>query len=734
MKIATYNVNGINGRLNVLLQWLRDTQPDIVCLQELKAPQDKFPIKAVEDAGYTAIWHGQKQWNGVAVLARGYEMQEVTRLLPGDSDDLQSRYMEVLINGILIVCLYLPNGNPAPGPKLQYKLKWFDRLAVRSQILLDLKTPTILIGDFNIIPTEADVYKPERWIKDALFLPEVREAFSSLVAQGWTDAIRRLYPHEKIYTFWDYFRNAYERDAGLRIDHFLLGPNTPNQAVKATQYTANNLAFLKAGTADQNILKERGDDVRIDWGYMYVAVPFNTGVKQFVSERNENHDVFTANTANPMTGKHLMLHTLIDMGKVNSTEKEQIILMGYDEIESIEYFNRKLRPWWKLTPETTIEQQFSLAVKEYPSIIKKCEALNKMIYADALKAGGEKYAKLCELAYRQCLAAHTLVKSPEGEILYLSKENNSGGFINTVDVTYPSAPLFLVYNVNLMKGMLNGIYYYSESGKWAKPYPAHDLGTYPVANGQIYNEDMPVEECGNMIILTAAIAKAENNPEYAKKHWNTLKIWADYISREGFDPANQLCTDDFAGHLAKNTNLSMKAIVALGSYVQMANQTGDKAESQKYDSMSKDMVAKWMEMADDGDHYALTFNNKGTWSQKYNLVWDKLLKLNLFPQKVYDTEIKYYLTKQNEFGLPLESRATYTKSDWVIWTSVLASDPKDFHAIINPMYDYATKTKTRVPLSDWHETKTGLKQGFQARSVVGGYFIKVLEEKLHDKK
>lgn len=224
MKIATYNVNGVNGRLPVLLRWLEETKPDIVCLQELKAPQEKFPEKAIADAGYTAIWHGQKSWNGVAILSRDAEMEEIGRGLPGDEEDLQSRYMEVMVNGIVICCLYLPNGNPAPGPKFDYKLRWFERLTERAATLLTFNTPVILVGDFNVIPTENDVYKPERWLKDALFRPETREAFKTLVAQGWTDAIRYLYPTEKIYTFWDYFRDAYGRDAGLRIDHFLLSP------------------------------------------------------------------------------------------------------------------------------------------------------------------------------------------------------------------------------------------------------------------------------------------------------------------------------------------------------------------------------------------------------------------------------------------------------------------------------------------------------------------------------
>jgi len=231
MKIATYNVNGINGRLLVLLRWLDQTAPDIVCLQELKAPQDKFPEKAIKDAGYNAIWHGQKQWNGVAILARNMEIEEITRAMPGDEEDSQSRYLEALINGVVIGCLYMPNGNPAPGPKFEYKLKWFQRLSERAGILLDLKTPVVLVGDFNVMPTDLDVYKPEKWVNDALFRVEVRTAFKDLVSQGWTDAIRKLYPNEKIYTFWDYFRNAYGRNAGLRIDHFLLSPQITGNLV-----------------------------------------------------------------------------------------------------------------------------------------------------------------------------------------------------------------------------------------------------------------------------------------------------------------------------------------------------------------------------------------------------------------------------------------------------------------------------------------------------------------------
>lgn len=234
MKIATYNVNGVNGRLPVLLQWLAEAQPDIVCLQELKAPQEKFPEADINKAGYDAIWHGQKQWNGVAILTKtGMDVKEVGRALPGDTEDVQSRYLECMVEGILICCLYLPNGNPAPGPKFDYKLKWFQRLTDRAKALLEFKIPVILMGDFNVMPTELDVYKPERWVDDALFRPETRAAFHNLVAQGWTDAIRHLYPNEIIYTFWDYFRQAYDRNAGLRIDHFLLSPQLVDKLKEA---------------------------------------------------------------------------------------------------------------------------------------------------------------------------------------------------------------------------------------------------------------------------------------------------------------------------------------------------------------------------------------------------------------------------------------------------------------------------------------------------------------------
>lgn len=408
-----------------------------------------------------------------------------------------------------------------------------------------------------------------------------------------------------------------------------LAVNENAQTVIANGYTAEQLNILKAGTKEQAVLQKKGDDLRIDWGYMYVAVPGKDKAVQYITPVKNAFNAFINDTYRPNTGsvegKQLMLNSVIPLGRVGTEVVNKIMMIGYDDLYAIQYFGQNLLPWWKDGKNTTIEKELGKAYTDYGPTIIKCKEWNNKIYSDALKAGGEDYAKLCVLAYRQSISGHKLVKSSQGEILFLSKENYSNGSINTVDITYPSAPLYLAYNPELLKGMLNGIFYYSESGKWTKPFAAHDLGTYPLANGQTYPEDMPVEEAGNVVILTAAIAKAEKNAGYAEKHWTTLSTWANYLLKEGFDPANQLCTDDFAGHLARNANLSVKAIVALGSYAQLAEQLGKKDTAEFYRKNASEMVAKWMELANDGDHYALTFDNKGTWSQKYNLVWDKIL-------------------------------------------------------------------------------------------------------------
>lgn len=508
----------------------------------------------------------------------------------------------------------------------------------------------------------------------------------------------------------------------------------PSQEVEAKKYATDQLAVLKAGTVDQPMLIRKGDDVRIDWGYVYVGVPAAYKSTQNISTAADAlKSLTTKPVAGPflLKGEKLMLNTVIAMGKIGSTAREQFVMIGYDDVYALQYFKTNLRPWWNQDGKQTLEGQMAVAAAQYQTVMKKCADFDRQLYADAVKSGGEQYAKLCVMGYRQAITAHKLVKSPEGELLFLSKENFSNGSIGTVDVTYPSAPLFLIYNPDLLKGMMNGIFYFSETGKWAKPYSAHDLGTYPLANGQTYGEDMPVEESGNMIILAAAIAKVEGDAEYAKKHWKTLSIWAEYLAQKGLDPENQLSTDDFAGHLARNANLSVKAIVALGGYGMMAGMLGENATAEKYTAMAKGMARKWMKLADAGDHYALTFDNKNTWSQKYNLVWDKVLNLGLFPKEVYSKEVKFYLGKQLKYGLPLDSRKTYTKSDWITWTATLADDPADFEALIAPVYKYAVETPDRVPLSDWHETTDAKRQNFTARSVVGGFFIKMLNDKLN---
>jgi len=510
----------------------------------------------------------------------------------------------------------------------------------------------------------------------------------------------------------------------------------PVQEVAAEGFTNGKLAILRAGSMEQPVLKKKGDDLRIDWGYLQVAVPIaynalqNITLAKNILKPNAAQVIKVGDT---VKGRSLSLNTIIPFGSVGRSFVQKHISIGYDDLYSVEFFNFQLKPWWSAdatkTVGKTLEKELNKGEEEYDAVMKKCDAFNKVLYNDAVKAGGAKYAALCVLAYRQSIAAHVLVKSPHGDILFLSKENFSNGSINTVDVTYPSAPLYLTYAPKLMEGMLNGIFYYSESGKWKKPFAAHDLGTYPIANGQTYGEDMPVEESGNMLILTAAICKAEGKPDYAKEHWQTLTTWADYLTKAGFDPANQLCTDDFAGHLAHNTNLSIKAIIGIAAYARMAEELKMPEIAAKYRGIAQGLAKNWVKLADAGNHYSLVFNNKNTWSQKYNLVWDKVLQLNLFPQKVYDTEVKFYQTRQNKYGLPLDSRKTYTKSDWILWTATLSNNITTFEKLTDRVYKYAQETPTRVPLSDWHETTDGKLVGFQARSVVGGYFMKVLANK-----
>ncbi len=513
--------------------------------------------------------------------------------------------------------------------------------------------------------------------------------------------------------------------------------NELNQEVIVTTGKIGNINFAKAGTTEQPILKRKGDDVRIDWGYFYLAAETSenkslaigdfSGLKKSFLESGKISSEKNEITAIMSTTMPALAYTH-NVGKVSTSPAKGYVMLAYDDVESIQYFNQNLKAWWTNDGKVSFDQALTSAANDYRKIIARCNNTDAKIYKEALKAGGGNYARLCLLAYRQSIAAHKLVKDTEGNTLFLSKENFSNGSIGTVDVTYPSAPLYLKYNPELLKGMLNPIFYYTESGKWTKPFAAHDVGTYPLANGQTYGGDMPVEESGNMLILTTAVAHTEGNADYAAKHWDALTTWANYLLEKGLDPENQLCTDDFAGHFAHNVNLSAKAIMGIAGYGKLAEMLGKKDVAEKYTSEAKKMAQEWIKMADDGDHFKLTFDQPGTWSQKYNLVWDKLLGLNIFPQEVMQKEIAYYLTKQNKYGLPLDNRRTYTKADWIVWTATLANDTATFKKFIDPLYGYVTETPDRVPMGDWYETPDAKQVGFQARSVVGGYFIKMLEK------
>lgn len=462
--------------------------------------------------------------------------------------------------------------------------------------------------------------------------------------------------------------------------------------------TSYGMTVLTAGSKSQKILAKKGDDVRIDWGYLYLTSSTPGGTLFIDNHQNLCYE--------------------------NDIERKGTIIIGYDDICSIEYFHNHTRGYWTL--EGDIDKILYRASLQEKEIYKRCKRFNQNLLKQATKAGGEEYAKLCSMVYRQIIAAHKLIQSPQGNLLFLSKENFSNGSVGTVDITYPSIPMFLYGNLELCKALLNPIYEYCEYYHWDKPFPPHDVGTYPIANGQTYGADMPVEESGNMLILTAAICQKEKSTAYAIKHWKLLKQWADFLIGKGVDLDNQLCTDDFAGHSAHNCNLSIKSIIGIAAFGKIAIMNNDRETGHKYLNKAKEMAAQWEQMALTSDHYRLAFDQPKSWSQKYNLIWDKYLRLNLFNSEVYHKEVAFYLKKMNRYGLPLDSRATYTKADWILWSAALAEEEEDFRQLVAPLYKYATETQSRVPMSDWYETTTGNMVNFQARSVLGAFFMKII--------
>ncbi len=373
------------------------------------------------------------------------------------------------------------------------------------------------------------------------------------------------------------------------------------------------------------------------------------------------------------------------------------------------------------------------AEKEYAQLEERGERFDADTTAQMEKIGGPDYRYLTSLLFRQTIAAHKLVADVDGTPMFFSKENDSNGCIDTVDVTYPSSPFFLLFNPKLLEAQLEPLMRYAALPRWRFPFAPHDLGTYPLANGQVYgggeeNEEdqMPVEESGNLIIMVAALERREGNWEFAKRYMPQLKQWADYLEKKGMDPENQLSTDDFAGHLAHNTNLSIKAIEALGAFVQIARGVGDTELADRYERIVSRLPEQWEKMAIDGDHYKLAFDQPGTWSQKYNLVWDDLLDLHLFPKRVMNTEWDFYSRQMKQYGLPLDNRKTITKLDWEVWTASLASKPEQFQDLIHRLVVWADETPSRTPTTDFYDTVSGKEIAFQARSVVGGVFIKAL--------
>ena len=506
--------------------------------------------------------------------------------------------------------------------------------------------------------------------------------------------------------------------------------------------------LLWMGSLDQPMLQKSGDDLRIDWGYLYFgsmqpaqgALADNSTLRgQFVDTGSLPHRDYTEM---PRTidsrPPHPAMAWTYDAGTVDSASWQ--VILAYDDGFSVEYMQRKLRPYWRRDGMTAADL-VSATCRQFDLIRAACRAFDDELMSDLRAVGGEKYAKLAALAFRQCLGAHKLAADLDGTPLFFSKENFSNGCMATVDVSYPSSPLFLLLNPDLLEAMLTPILDYAASSRWKFPYAPHDIGRYPLANGQVYGggeksewRQMPVEECGNMLILVTALCKARADFSYAQQYWTTLTTWAEYLLEKGLDPENQLCTDDFAGHLAHNVNLSVKALIAIASYARLCQEVGQPERAAAIRAGVERMVADWLRMADDGGHYRLSFDRPGTWSQKYNLVWDRLLALDLFPQSVREAEIAFYKGKQGRYGLPLDNRNSYTKLDWVVWSASLAETQDDFEAFIAPLFDWLNESESRVPLTDWFYTDSGAQVRMQARSVVGGVYIKMLyNSAIHEK-
>ena len=537
-----------------------------------------------------------------------------------------------------------------------------------------------------------------------------------------------------------------EHDVDLYFDATAeMAVNQPDQVVQWSRMVVpgdHPLIAMRVGTSQQPILEKDGDNLRIDWGHFYVAAPDVRGVSTVITDDRSAREAFASNQAIPAKDDQRMpraandqwpvLACTFDMGNVGSDRQSRHLILAYDDEYSIEFFGQKLRPYWR-REGAEARDLLQLSADQYLDLARRCAEFDRRLMTDLQEVGGPAYAQLCALAYRQAIGAHKLAAGPKNEPMMFSKECFSNGCIATVDVAYPASPIFMLLSNQLLKATVRPVLDYAAGDRWRFPFAPHDLGRYPKANGQRYGggeaseeNQMPVEECGNMLLMMAVICKNDGSPQFALEYWPLMQQWAGYLKQKGLDPENQLCTDDFAGHLAHNANLSLKAIEALGAFAMMADMAGKRDVAREYRQTAEQFAAQWTKMADDGDHYRLTFDRPGTWSQKYNLVWDKLLGLQLFDPTVAEKEIAFYKTQLNHFGLPLDNRSLYTKTDWEVWTATLATTRIDFDILMEPVYAFVNHTPQRVPLTDWYWTHTAERRGFQARPVIGGVFIRAL--------
>jgi len=525
----------------------------------------------------------------------------------------------------------------------------------------------------------------------------------------------------------------------------LLAVNLPVQNVAWSREKMGGLTVFRAGSVDQTLLQPAGDDTRIDWGYLYAAAPA-AQAGAAVGASDALVEAYVARGALPAdddarmpraaNDRQPVLGFLFELGKVGTATVSRHLMIAYDEIYSIKFLGRKLRPYWRrngASPSDLLQD----AERDHAGLVRRCEAFDDELMRDLTRVGGARYAQMAALAYRQALAGCGLAADLNKQPLFFAKENSSNGCISTVDVIYPAAPQFLLMGPTFAKGLVAPALIYSASPRWKFPFAPHDVGVYPQASGQVYGggegstneaDMMPVEESANLILLCAAIAKMEGDARFAGAWWPQLTRWEAYLEKYGRDPENQLCTDDFMGHLAHNANLSVKAILAIAAYGELCRLRGEAAAAARYLSLAREYARHWTTAAADGDHSRIAFDKPNTWSQKYNLVWDKLLDLHVFPPEVARHEVIYYKKKIQRYGVPLDSRTRLTKTDWSFWSATLAADRAGFEAMVSPIYDYLNETTARLPFVDSYSTNDFRSEGMRARPVIGGVFIKMLED------